>query len=94
MSGKEYVPWMFRVADLIKGVGQGALLVGLECNVEVNCSAGGRVAQTLPVDWDAIQGMLDPHIIPRFEGCREVGVGRGDEEGERREPLESHESRR
>ncbi len=82
------------VADLVEGVNQGTLQVGLECNVEVDGGAGGRVAQTLPVRWNSIPAVLDAHIIPRYEGRREVGKGRGSEEGERREPVVSHEYRR
>ena len=82
---------MIRIADLIKGVNQGTLPLRLP-NVEVNCSAGGWT-QTLPVDWNGIPSMLDQHVIPRYEGRRELGEGHGGEEGERREPVALHESR-
>jgi len=68
--------------------------VGLECNVEVDGGAGGRVAQILPVGWSGIPGMFRTDVIPRYEGCREVGEGHGGEEGERREPVVSHEYRK
>ena len=44
-----------------EGVDQGALPLELESNVELDCRAGGRMAQTLP-------GMLDLYVIPRNEG--------------------------
>ena len=37
------VLWILRVADLIKGVNQCTLLVGLKCNVELD-GPGGCVA--------------------------------------------------
>ncbi len=82
------------VADLVEGVDQGALPVGLECNVEVNRGSSGRVAQALPVRWNSIPCVLDTHVIPRYEGRREVSEGRGSEEGEHREPVISHKYRR
>ena len=82
------------VADFVEGVNQGALLAGPECDVEVDGGAGGRVAQTLPVGWSGIPGVFDTHVIPRYEGCRDVGEGRGGEEEERIEPVVSHEYRR
>jgi hypothetical protein len=73
---------MPRVADLGDGVNQGTLPFGPECNVEVDPGAGGWVAQTLPVDWNGMPGVLDLHVIPRFEGRREVGEEHGGEEEE------------
>ena len=67
------MPWMPRVADLGDSVDQSALPFGPECNVQGDSGAGGWVAQTLPVDWDGIPGLLDLHVIPRFEGRREAG---------------------
>ena len=78
---------MLRGTDLGKGVSQGELLFGHECNVELYSSVGGRVAQTLPVDWNCMPGVLHLHVIPRFKGSREVGDGPGEEEGQRREPV-------
>ena len=78
---------MLRGADLDKGVSQGELLFGHECNVELYRSAGGRVAQTLPVDWNCMPCVLHLHVIPRFEGSREVGGMHGEEEEQRREPV-------
>jgi hypothetical protein len=83
---------MSRVADLVEGIGQGTLPVGLECDVDVDSGTSRWVAQTLPVDWSGIPGVLDPHVIPRYDGSREVGEGCDNgEEGKRREPVVSHE---
>jgi hypothetical protein len=81
---------MPRVADLVEGVNQYALLFGLECDIEVNGGTGGCVAQSLPVDWNGMPGVLDLHVIPRFDGRREVSEEHGSEEGEGREPVETH----
>jgi hypothetical protein len=67
------ISWMPRVADLGNGVNQGTLPFGPECNVEVDCRAGRWMAQTLPVDWSGMPGVLDPNVIPR---CRGVAVSR------------------
>jgi hypothetical protein len=78
---------MPRVADLGDGVNKGVLPFGPECNVQVDPATGGWVAQTLPVDWNGIPGVLDLYVIPRFEGCREVGEEHGGEEEEHRVPV-------
>ena len=52
------------VANLGEGLNQGAPPFGLKCNVEPDRGAGGWVAQTLPVFWDGIPGVLDLHVIP------------------------------
>jgi hypothetical protein len=93
-GGEEDVPWMARVADLIEGINQGALLVRLECDVEIDRGSRGWVAQTLPVDRNGMPGVLDLNVIPRYEGRREVGEGFCGEKEECREPEVSHEYRR
>ena len=85
---------MIRVADLGDGVNQGSLLVRLEYNVEVDSRASGWVTQSLPVDWDVMPGVLDLHIIPRYDGRRGIGEGNCSEEQERKEPEVGHECRR
>lgn len=74
-SDEEDVPWMLRVAEFRKGVNQSALPVGLEYNVQLDHRTGGWVAQTLPVGWNGILGVLNPHLIPpRYDsGRREIG---------------------
>ena len=47
-SGEESMPWMLWVADLGECVNHGALLVRLECNVDIDSGSGGWVAQSLP----------------------------------------------
>ena len=83
---------MPRVADLGDGVNQGTLPFGTGCNMKIDPGAGGRVAQALPVDWNGMPGVLDLHLIPRFEGHHEVGEEQGGEEedSEHREPGVMH----
>ena len=73
---------MLRVADLRKGVHQGILSFGFECNVEIDPGAGGWVAQTLSVGRNILPAVLDQHVISRV-GRHEVGDGHGSEKGER-----------
>ena len=49
------------------------------------------MAQTLPVDWDSMPGVLNQHVIPIFEGHSEVCEEHGSEEAKRREPVVSRE---
>ena len=60
MNGED-VPCMLRVADLGDGVNQGILPVRLEYNMEVNSGASGWVAQSFPVYWNGMPGVLDLH---------------------------------
>ncbi len=62
----ENVLWMLGAADLVESVNQGVLTVGLESNVEVDRSAGGRATQALPVLRDGVPGVLGLHIIPTW----------------------------
>jgi len=59
------VPGMPGFTDLVDGVSQGVLTLGLERNVKVNCGARRWAAQALPVLRDGIPGVLDVHVIPR-----------------------------
>ena len=85
---------MLRVSDLGDGVNQGGLSVRLEYDVEINSSASGWVAQSLPVDWNGMPGMLDLHVLPRYNGRHEVGGGHCGEEVEHKELDVLHEYRR
>ena len=71
---------MLGVADLVESINQCALLVWLESNVDVDSSASGWVAKTLPVDRDDMPGVLDLHVIPRYDGSGKVGEKRDHEE--------------
>ena len=71
---------MHRVADLGEGISQGSLLLGYECDVEVYHLPGVWISQTLPVGRDVIPGMLDPHLIPMYGSCHEVGEYDSDQE--------------
>ena len=67
---------MLRVSDLVKGVNQRILPVGLKCNVELGHCPGGCISQTLLVGWNVVPGVHNPHLmilIPTYGGCREVG---------------------
>ena len=85
---------MLRVADLGDGVSQGTLPVRLDYNVEVDSGAGGWVAQSLPIDWNVMPGVLDLHVVPRYNGCREAGEEHYGEKEEKKEPEMCHEWRR
>ncbi len=77
---------MPRTADLVERVNQGALVVGLECIVEVYSSSSGRVTEALPVDRDGIPGVLDMDVIPRWWDERhEVGEGSSGEDGQHKQ---------
>ena len=66
---------MLWVPDLGDGINQGTLLVRLEYNVEVDSGASGWVTQSFPVDWNVIPGVLSLRVVPRNDGCREIGEG-------------------
>jgi PIN domain nuclease of toxin-antitoxin system len=54
------------------------------------------MAQTLPVDWNGIPGVLDLHVIPRYKRHCEVSEEQGGAEGEHGVPVvsELHEYRK
>ena len=85
---------MFRVTDHGDGVSQGTLSVRPEYNIEVESGASGWVAQSLPVDWNLMPGVLDLHLTPRYDRRRDVSEGCCNEEEEHNEPEVRHESRR
>ena len=64
------VPWVLRVADFEKGVNQGALSFGLQCDVEFDHRPCGGFSKTLPVGRNVIPSVLDQHLIPM---CGRVG---------------------
>ena len=69
---------MVRVADLVKGINQGILPVGLKCEVEFDLGPSGCVSLTLPVGWNVIPRVHDPHLIPMCGGSRDVGEKHSD----------------
>ena len=79
---------MPRVANLGEGIDQRAFPLRLERNVEVDSCVGRWMAHTLPVAWNDIPGVLGPHVIPRYDRCREASEG--SEKDEHREPEVSH----
>lgn len=81
------------VAHLIERIDQGSILVGLECNVEVDGGTSGWMTQTLPAGWNGMPGVFHTHVMPRHSGRREVGEGHYSEKEERREPVVSHDYR-
>ena len=44
------------------------------------------MAQGLPVDWDGIPGVLDFHVVPWYDECRDISDGHCGEEEEDKEP--------
>jgi hypothetical protein len=87
---EEDVPWVPRIADLGDGINQCTLPFGAECNMEVDSCAGGWVAQTLPVYWNGMPGVLHRHVIPGFKGRHEVGEEHSSEEEEYGDPVVPH----
>ena len=74
---------MVGTADLVEGVDQGILTLGLERNVEVDRGFGGWVAQTYPAFGDGIPRMLHEHAaLMWWEGHREGVEGPSSEDGE------------
>ena len=49
------------------------------------------MAQSLPVDWNGMPGMLNLHIVPRYDRHRDVGDGHCGEEEKDKEPEVRHE---
>ena len=84
---------MLRIANLGDSIYQSTFLFRLEHNMEVDSGASGWVAQSLPVDWDGMPGMLDLHVVPRYNGRREIGEGYWAEE-EHKYPEVLHDYRR
>jgi hypothetical protein len=64
-SDEVYVLLMLGVADLIECINQGVIVVRLECNVEVDCGAGGRAIKTLPVCRDVCFTRMSPRSDAR-----------------------------
>ena len=85
---------MIRVADLGDGLSQGTLSFWLEYNVEVDSVVSRWVAQSLPVGWNVMPGVLYLHVLPRHDGRREIGEGHCGDEEEHKEPGVWHEYRR
>ena len=85
---------MLGVTNLGDGVSQGTLSVRPGYNVEIESGASGWVAQSLPVDWNLMPGVLDLHITQRYDRRRDVGEGNCDEKEEHNEPEVRHESMR
>ena len=85
---------MLWVADLGDGIKQGTFPARLEKNLEVDSGSSGWVAQSLPVDGNTIPSMHDLHVVPRNDGCREVGEGHYGEKEKKKEPEVCHEWRR
>ena len=44
-----------------------------------------------PVDWNVIPGVLDFHVVPRYDGRCDVGEGPSGAEEEDKEPVVWHE---
>ena len=81
------------VTDRGDGVSQSTLPARLEYNIKVDSGASGWVTQSLPVICNVIPCVLDLHVVPRYDGCRDVGDGHCGEEEEPKEPEMLHEYR-
>ena len=55
---------MVGTADLVQGVDQGILVLGLERNVEIDGGVSRRVAEIRPVHWDRIPLVLYVYVFP------------------------------
>src|SRR6266702_5608612 len=85
------MPW---ITDLVEGVNQVILTVGLEREVEVDRGFIGRVAQVLPVLWDVIT-YIYPHFVPTWcEGRREAAENCGGKGREHGEGVTAHDDRK
>ena len=89
----EYLLWVPGLADLVKDVNQGILLVGLECYMEIDCALVGRGTQAAPVVRGDIPLVFDNHVAPRrrySEERRRANEERGSKDQEYREPEVAH----
>ena len=57
--------WVPGLADLVKGVKQGILALGLESNMEFDRVVIGRWTQAEPVVWDDIPLVFYHHVVLR-----------------------------
>ena len=92
-SSEEDFLWVPGLADLVKDVNQGVLLVGLECYMEIDCALVGRGTQAAPVVRDDIPLVFYNQAAPRCrdsEGCRRTKEERGSKDQEYREPEVAH----
>ena len=79
---------MVGTADFVQGVDQGVLVLGLECNVEIDGGVSTRVAQARPVHWDRIPLVLYMHVFPTWcEGRRKAAAEHSGEDTEHREQV-------
>ena len=78
---------MATVTDLEDGISQSTLSVRLEYNMEIGSRASRSVAQSFPVDWNVMPGVLDLRVVPSYDVRREdVGEGHYSEEEVHKEP--------
>ena len=82
---------MLGITDFGDCLNQGTLPVRLEYNMEIDSGAIGWVAQSFPVDRNVMPGVLDLHVIPRYDGRRDLGEGHRGEEEEHKDPEVLHE---
>ena len=82
---------MLWVANLVEGVNQGVLMVGLERKVEVDRGLGLRVPHALPVLRNGIPCMHYLHSTPTLcERSREAAEKSSGKDGEHKEGVGSH----
>ena len=88
---------MFGVANFVEGVYEGALVVGLQRNAEIDCGANRGLTNAPPFSRDSIPPVFCVHVFPIWcEGRRGAATGKGPKgEGtEHREPEVMHNYKR
>ena len=89
----KYLLWVPGLADLIKDVNQGVLLVGLKCYMEIDCAVIGRGTQAEPVVRDDFPLVFYNHVFLRrrdSEERRRINEECGSKYQEHREPEVAH----
>ena len=86
------VLWIAGSTDFVQGIDQCALILRLECDVEVHRGFVAWLANTFPVWGDCTQRMLNTHVTAQMwlEGHREWEDNASGEERDRREPAVVH----
>ena len=78
---------MLGIANLIKRVDQGVILVRLERNVKVDSCTSGGMTIVLPLGRNRTPRMLHPYVVPtRYDSCGKADRDSG-EESQHGEPM-------
>ena len=85
------------LADLVNGVSQGVLVLGLESNIEIDSGVIGRKTQAEPVVRDVVPLVFYNHIVwwcTDSEGCGGTTEEHGRKDGEHRESEVVHDCKK